>query len=494
MPAVKTVPASTVMPAVHEENLLDRILENWGRPESPEEEEVVDQGLEDILALLPEGELGSIDPEALIRQEIQKIDAGLNRQLNLILHEPKYARIEATWRGLHYLVSHGAPGANLSIALVPVSRADLEADARKVNGKFRQSRLFKRLVENELGTAGGRPVSMFVCDHEFTAGAADIDLLKRYLAPIAAEAHAPLVGGVSPAFFGCKNFTELPSITNLGSMLTESVTYAGWRSLRELPESRYLGLVMPRMLARSPYQRSANASGFQFEEDVNATDPSTFLWTSAVYGFATRVAASLSSTGWFSVQGKHTGGRCDDLPSYIFHSRAGRPQSLCPTEVQLTDAKEAELAAEGFISLVRYQHENYAVFYGAPSVHRPKKSTDVATQADLLLAAKLPHVLASGRFAHHLAVMFRDMIGSRMDPSQVEQFLNQWIQGYTLATPETATDDQKARYPLRSAKVVVEPVPGAPGHYKAAVELVPHYQIEEITCQMTLRAVQPTQK
>jgi type VI secretion system protein ImpC len=207
MSATKTAPSAAVT-ATRDEGLLDAILKNWGRANSPEEKEILEEGLEDLLALLPEGESGDIDPETLIDRALRDLDDGLSRQLNLILHDEQFRKLESAWRGLHYMVSHAATGSNLKIDLVPVSKATVAADAQRANGDFRQGQLYKRLVEQELGAAGGKPVSLFLGAFEFDAGAADMQLLKRYLAPMAAAAHAPFVTPAAPCVFGGESLTQ----------------------------------------------------------------------------------------------------------------------------------------------------------------------------------------------------------------------------------------------------------------------------------------------
>ena len=166
----------------------------------------------------------------------------------------------------------------------------------------------------------------------------------------------------------------------------------------------------------------------------------------------------------------------------------------CPTEIAITDRREAELAKNGFMPLSHCKNTDYAVFIGAQSLQKPAEYDDPDATANANLAARLPYLFATCRFAHYLKCIVRDKIGSFKERADMETWLNNWIIQYVDGDPANASEDDKARRPLAAAEVVVEEVEGNPGYYTSKFFLRPHYQLEGLTVSLRLVSKLPSVK
>jgi type VI secretion system protein ImpC len=166
----------------------------------------------------------------------------------------------------------------------------------------------------------------------------------------------------------------------------------------------------------------------------------------------------------------------------------------CPTEIAISDRREAELANNGFMPLVHKKNTDFAAFIGAQSLHQPAVYDDPDATANANLGARLPYLFATCRFAHYLKCIVRDKIGSFKECSDMQTWLNNWIGQYVLQNPATATDAEKARQPLAGAEVVVEEVEGNPGYYTSKFFLRPHYQLEGLSVSLRLVSKLPSGK
>ena len=434
---------------------------------------------------------------ATINAAIGRIDQVISKQLSAILHNDKFQKLEGSWRGLNHLVMNSETSANLKIKVLNVSKKDLFKDLDKAV-EFDQSQLFKKLYETEFGSPGGEPYASLIGDYEFTGHPQDIEMLEK-ISNVAAAAFCPFVSAADPALFGFENWTELSQPRDLEKIF-ESAEYAKWRSFRESEDSRFVSLVMPRTLSRLPYGASTSpVEEFDFEEAPLGPDGSSlsmehsdYTWMNAAYVMGTNLTAAFSEYGWCTaIRGAEGGGKVEGLPTHTFTSDDGDSDMKCPTEIGITDRREAELSKLGFLPLCHYKNTDYSVFFGAQSVRSPKKYDTADATANAAISARLPYVMATSRFAHYLKVMARDKIGSFMEASDCEDWLNRWITNYVTADPKPSADT-KARYPLREAKVVVQEVPGAPGSYNAVAHMRPWLQMEELTASMRMVAKIPT--
>lgn len=426
---------------------------------------------------------------AAIQERIAQIDALIGAQLDAILHDPEFQRLEGTWRGLHHLVMNTETGTQLKLRVLNATRAEVQKDLEKAV-EFDQSNLFKKIYEEEYGTFGGAPYSFLVADYEVGRHPQDIAFLNR-IAEVAAAAHAPLIMAASPRLFDMDSFTELGVPRDLAKLF-ESSELAGWRAFRDGEDSRYVSLVLPHVLLRLPYgPDTVPVDGLLYREDTDGRDHAKYLWGSAAWALALRVTTAFAQYGWCAaIRGVEGGGIVDGLPTHTFRTDEGDVALKCPTEIAITDRREKELSDLGFIALCHCKGEAYAAFFGGATTQRAATWSTPQANANARLSAMLPYVLAASRFAHYLKVMMRDKVGSFQTRAGVEKYLNDWIAGYVLLNDD-APLSAKARFPLREARVDVTEIAGKPGCYNATVFLRPHFQLEELTASIRLVAELP---
>ncbi len=424
---------------------------------------------------------------------IAAIDEQMSKQLNAVMHHEKFQKMEGTWRGLHHLVMNSETGAGLKIRCLNVKKKDLYKDLSKAV-EFDQSQTFKKIYENEFGTPGGEPYGALIGDYEFTNHPEDIELLSN-MSNVAAASFAPFITASAPGMFGFESYSELSKPRDLEKIF-DSIEYAKWRSFRESEDSRFVTMTMPRALARLPYgEATSPIEEFAFEEapkDSAGAEKSMehddYCWMNSAYVMGARLTDAFSQYGWCTaIRGAEGGGKVEGLPSHVFTSDDGDADQKCPTEIGITDRREAELSKLGFLPLCHYKNTDYAVFFGAQTAQKPKKYDRPEATANAAISARLPYIMATSRFAHYLKVMARDKIGSFMEASDCEVWLNRWIQNYVNADAGGG-QEMKAKYPLAEAKVTVKEIPGAPGSYNAVAWMRPWLQMEELTTSMRMVA------
>jgi type VI secretion system protein ImpC len=425
---------------------------------------------------------------------IAEIDRKLSEQINLILHHDDFKALEGSWRGLHYLVNNTETGENLKIRVMNISKKEVAKTLKKFKGTaWDQSPLFKKLYEEEFGMPGGQPFGCLMGDYYFDHSAPDVEMLSG-LAQISAASHAPFISAASPSLLNMETWQELANPRDLAKIFG-TPEYAAWRSLRQSEDARYLGLTMPRVLARLPYgAKTSPVEEFAFEEDTAGADHTKYTWTNAAYSMATNITRSFKLYGWCArIRGAESGGMVEGLPVHSFPTDDGGVDMKCPTEIGITDRREAELAGCGFMPISHWKNTDYAVFVGAQSLQKPQEYDDADATANANLAARLPYLFATCRFAHFLKCMVRDKVGGFSSRESLQEWLNRWISRYVDTNP-TATDEVKARFPLSAAEVVVEEVEGNPGYYTSKFFLKPHYQLEGLTVSLRLVSKLPSQK
>ncbi|OJT99385.1 type VI secretion system contractile sheath large subunit [Metarhizobium album] len=424
---------------------------------------------------------------------IQAIDEKLSKQLTAIMHHPDFQKLEGSWRGLNYLVKNSETSATLKIRVLNQTKKELHKDLTKAV-EFDQSQVFKKIYENEFGTPGGEPYGALIGDYEFGNGTEDLEILQG-MSNVAAASFAPFVSAASPKMFGLESFTDLSKPRDLEKIF-ESSEYIKWRGFRESEDSRFVTLTMPRVLARVPYgSQGTSIEEFKFEEapiDANGIvtkmEQDQFTWMNASYALGERLTTAFAKYGWcVAIRGAEGGGKVENLPSFTFTSDDGDADQQCPTEIGITDRREAELSKLGFLPLCHYKNTDYAVFFGAQTTQKAKKYDKPDATANAAISSRLPYIMATSRFSHYLKVMGRDKIGSFMEVGDCESWLNNWIRNYVNGNPE-ASAEMKAQYPLAEAQVTVKEVPGAPGSYNAVAYLRPWLQMEELTASMRLVA------
>lgn len=428
-----------------------------------------------------------------IERAVAALDAAMSVQLNAIMHDPRFLKLEGSWRGLRYLVMNSETSNNLKIRVVNASKRELHRDLTRVV-EFDQSLLFRKIYENEFGTPGGEPYGALIGDYEWTNSPEDIETLRE-ISHVSAAAFAPFISAAGAGMLGFQGWNELSRPRDLAKIF-DTVEYLKWRGFRDSEDSRFVSLVMPRVLARLPYGEGTKPiEEFQYEETSLTPEGKSlalphdqYCWMNAAFVMGTRLTESFSRSGFcVTIRGKESGGRVDDLPQHVFISDDGDMDAKCPTEIGITDRRENELSNLGFLPLCHYKNEDYAVFFGAQTTQKPKQYDRPEATANAAISARLPYIMATGRFAHYLKVMARDKIGSFMEVDDCERWLNNWIRRYTNSNDQ-AGPESKAKYPLREARVEVREVAGRPGAYNAIAYMRPWLQLEELTASMRMVA------
>ena len=426
---------------------------------------------------------------AMINERVAEIDKLLTDQLNAIMHDEAFQALEASWTGLHDMVYGTETSTRLKLRLLNVTKKELLKDLETAVDHD-MSVLFKKVYEDEYGTFGGYPYSVLIGDYTFGRHPQDVALLER-ISKVAAAAHAPFIAAAAPSLFDLKSFTEL-GVTRDLSKIFESAELATWRSFRSSEDSRYVSLVLPSYAARLPYGANTKPVDlFNFEEDVDGTDHSKYLWANSAYQLGLRITDAFAKYSWSTaIRGVEGGGKVDGIAAHAYKTSEGDVALKCPTEVTITDRREKELSDLGFIALVNSKGSNFAAFFGGQTTNKPVLYNKDEANANAQLSARLPYVLAASRFAHYLKVIMRDKVGSFQTRGGIESYLNNWISDYVLINP-SASQEQKARFPLGEARVDVTEVPGKPGSYRATCFIKPHFQMEDLTASIRLVADLP---
>src|SRR3984885_12176431 len=472
---------------------FDSLLKKEFKPKTDEAKDAVERAVRTLAEqALSQTKLISSDVVKSIEAIIAQLDKKLTEQINLILHHEDFQKLEGGWRGLHYLVNNTETDEMLKIRFMNISKSDLGKTLKRYKGTaWDQSPLFKKIYEAGYGQFGGEPFGCLVGDYYFDQTPPDVELLGE-MAQVAAAAHTPFIAGASPTVMQMSTWQELANPRDLTKIFT-TPEYAGWRSLREAEDSRYLGLAMPRYLSRLPYgAKTSPVEEFDFEEDTGAADHSRYTWANAAYAMAVNINRSFKLYGWCSrIRGIEAGGSVEGLPTHTFPTDDGGVDMKCPTEIAISDRREAELAKNGFMPLVHRKNSPSAAFIGPQSLQKPAEYDDPAATANATLAARLPYLFASSRFAHYLKCMVRDKVGGFKERAQLQGWLTNWINKYVDGAPATSSEDWKATHPLAEGKVVVEENEENPGYYSAKFFLKPHYQLEGLTVSLRLVSRMP---
>ncbi|MCL6284972.1 type VI secretion system contractile sheath large subunit [Ruegeria sp. 2012CJ41-6] len=475
---------------------FEALLTKEFRPKSDQAKTAVESAVKTLAEqALANTALISDDALRSIESIIAEIDQKLTEQVNLILHHEEFQQMESAWRGLHYLVNNTETDEMLKIRVLNCSKKDMHKTLRKFKGTaWDQSPIFKKLYEEEFGQMGGEPYGTLIADYHFDHSPQDIELLGE-MSKIAAAAHAPLITGAKPTLFQMDSWSELANPRDL-TKIFQTPEYAAWRSLRDSEDAKYVGLAMPRFLGRLPYgAKTEPVEEFAFEEETDGADSSKYGWVNAAYGMAVNINRSFKEYGWCSrIRGVESGGALENLPAHTFPTDDGGVDMKCPTEIAISDRREAELAKNGMMPLIHRKNTDTAAFIGAQSLHKPAEYDDPDATANANLAARLPYLFATCRFAHYLKCMVRDKVGSFKSRDDMQSWLQDWINQYVDFNADISAESEKARKPLASAEVVVEDVEGNPGYYTSKFFLRPHYQLEGLSVSLRLVSKLPSEK
>jgi type VI secretion system protein ImpC len=494
--AEKLAQDSAIQGVTYEGSDFASLLQKEFKPKSNEAKSAVETAVQTLAQqALGQTKLIGKDVTQSINAMIAAIDEKLTAQVNLILHNAEFQKLEGAWRGLHYMVNNTESDEHLKIRVMDISKQELGKTLKRFKGAaWDQSPLFKKVYEEEYGQFGGEPFGAIVGDYHFDQSPPDVELLGE-MAKIAASAHAPFITGAGPSLMQMESWQELANPRDLTKIFS-TPEYAGWRSLRESDDSKYLGMCMPRFLARTPYGAKTNpVDEFDFEEDTAGADHSKYAWANAAYAMATNINRSYKQYGWGSrIRGIESGGAVEGLPLHTFPTDDGGVDQKCPTEIAISDRREAELSKAGLLSLIHRKNSDVAAFIGAQSLNKPAEYDDPDATSNANLAARLPYLFACNRFAHYLKCIVRDKIGSFKEKDEMQRWLNAWIMNYVDGDPANSSEETKAKKPLAAAEVVVEEIEGNPGYYSSKFFLRPHYQLEGLTVSLRLVSKLPSAK
>jgi len=475
---------------------FNALLEKEFKPKSNMAKTAVENAVQTLAEqVLSDTVLVSEDAVETIKAMIGEIDKKLSDQVNEVMHHPDFVDMEGTWRGLHHLVYNTATDEHMKIKVFNVSKKDLLRTLKRYEGTaWDQSPIYKQFCEFEYEQFGGEPYACIVGDYYFDHSPKDVKLLTE-MSKVAASAHAPFIASASPTLMQMDTWEELANPKSISGIFS-TPEYAAWRTLRDSEDSRYIGLAMPRTLARLPYGNEVNpVEEFNFQEDTDGDDSSKYVWSNAAYSMATNINRAFSEFGWTSrIRGVESGGRVDGLPVHTFPSDDGGTDMKIPTETAISDRREQELAKAGLMPLIHKKNSDVAAFLSAQSLQNPLEYEDSDATANAQLAARLPYLFAACRFAHYLKAIVRDKIGSFREREAMERWLQVWIMNYVDGDPENSSEAIKAQRPLAAAEVVVEDVEGMPGYYEAKFYLRPHYQLEGLKASLRLVSKLPSEK
>ncbi len=473
---------------------FESMLQQEFKPRSDERKTAVEAAVRTLASqALTSANLISGDAVRSIEAIIAEIDKKLTEQVNKIIHHEDFKALEGSWRGLKHLVFNTETDETLKIRVMNISKKDLAKTVKNFPGAlWDQSPLFKKLYEEEFGTPNGEPYGCMIGDYQFDHTPPDVAILSG-MSKIAAAGHCPFFAAAAPTVMNMDSWQELSNPRDLTKIFS-SPEYAPWQSLRKSDDARYLGLTMPRYLARVPYgSKTDPVEEFSFEEETEGGSHDQYVWSNSAFAMGVNVARAFKLYGWCArIRGPESGGMVEGLPCHTFPTDDGGVDMKCPTEIAITDRRESELAKNGFIPLSHWKNTDYAVFMGAQSLQKPAEYEDADATANANMSARMPYMFATCRFAHYLKTMVRDKIGSFKERDEMEKWLNNWINQYTVDS--SASEETKAKYPLAEAQVKIQEVPGNPGYYTSQFWLRPHYQLEGLTVSLRMVSKLPSVK
>lgn len=432
----------------------------------------------------------------LIQALMRKIDSLLTKQINIVLHHPGFQQLEASWRSLYTLTSSIAKlnHAKIKIKILNISWNELSKDLMRI-AEFDQSNLFRLIYSEEFGSPGGEPYGLLIGDYQIShrnsknALYNDLDILS-HLAKVAASAFSPFITMPSPSLFGLDDFTNFERDLNIERTFQQT-EYHAWKLLRQEEEMRFIGLILPKVLQRLPYQenylRSTDCQ-FNFIENINYLKD--YLWGNPCYVFAANIARAYAQSGWFAdirgvISDNLQGGAVEDLPIFYFKSDLQHIAPLFVTDICITEQQEKNLGDFGFISLCHCKYTHLHAFYNCPSIYQIKFYNKNIANTNERLSCMLNYVLCAARFAHYIKIIARNKIGSFTTAQDCATTLGDWLRQYTASGNDLSSELQ-AKYPLRDARVEITDSIGNPSAYVCKIYISPHYRFEQIETYLQL--------
>ncbi|MDR2581951.1 MAG: type VI secretion system contractile sheath large subunit [Fibromonadaceae bacterium] len=427
---------------------------------------------------------------AFIDSQVAWIDKIVSEQLDAIMHNPEFQKLESSWRALQFLVQRTDFRRNVKIELISADKESLKYDFED-SPEVIQSGLYRHIYSDEYDTPGGEPYAAMIANYEFENSGDDIDLLKN-ISSVSAAAHCLFISSVGSKFFGKSDIGDLPKIDDLENYM-ERAEFTKWKGFRKTDDARYIGLVLPRFLLRNPYGEHKNSRGFNYTESVLGEEHEKYLWGNAAFAFAVNMVRSFQENGWcVQIRGPESGGKVEDLPIHFFNSGKGA-QTKIPTEILIPETREFEFAKQGFIPLSFYKNRSYACFFSANSAQKPEEYDDAQATANSRVNSRLPYIFLTARLAHYLKVLQRENIGTSKSAGVLEAELNNWIKEL-VTEMKNPGPELAATHPLSFGQVTVAENPDNPGFFKVILSVIPHFQVEGVNVNLSLVSKMPAAK
>ncbi len=457
-------------------SLLDEIMQQTRLKPEDDGYETAKKGVEAFIGdLLTPSRKGEKVEQKVVDKMIEEIDTRISAQVDEIMHQPEFQKLESAWRGVKMVVDRSDFRENIRMEMLSVSKEEMMEDFEDAPD-ITKSGLYKHVYSAEYGQFGGKPYGSIISDYQFGPGAQDVALLSK-LSSVSAMSHAPFIAGAGAEFFGLDSFEGMPNLKDLESIF-EGPQYAKWQSFRESDDSRNVGLALPRFLLRQPYGPENKTKSFDYSENVEGSKEN-FLWGNASYAFATNLTRSYAKYRWTpNIIGPQSGGMVEDLPIHQY-TENGEIKHMPPVEVTLSDRREFELSEQGFMGLTVRKGSDNATFFSANSPQKPKffGNDPEAKQAETnyKLGTELPYLYVVNRLAHYIKVLQRENIGSWKTRSELENELQTWIRQY-VADQDNPPAAVRSKRPLREAKITVTEDPGNPGWFRVDMSVRPHFK------------------
>ncbi|HTU43526.1 MAG TPA: type VI secretion system contractile sheath large subunit [Bryobacteraceae bacterium] len=438
------------MAADEQPSMLEQIAEA-SHAETPYERQRSVDLVSEFLNQIRSGEIEvARDTEMMINARIAQIDHLVSVQLNQVLHEPAFQKLEATWRGLYFLVLRTRKAEHVRVRLLNSTRKELLNQFQRERERF-SSPLARKVLEN----TGGLALGLLLGDYEITAHPEDVELLEK-MGRLAAHAQTPFVTGAAPELLGLESFQQIPEAFSLERTF-ESSQYLKLESFRRRAESRYIGITVPHILMRLPYGRDTKAvEGFCFEENVDGTDSSRYLWGSAAWAFGVRAALDFERYGWFGTN-RSADDKADltNLPIHFFCTDDGDVGSKAPAEIVVSDKSYLALRSMGLIPLRQIAGTDRVAFFETWSCKKP-----ITYQEEIppvtYESVEIDSMLGVSYVAHCLQAHLQEQMQSFSTMQECEEHLNRWISAYVV--PDYAKGTKlEAAFPLVEASFKIAP-------------------------------------
>lgn len=411
---------------------------------------------------------------------IADIDEVVTRQMVAITDHEQFRNLRDAWFGMYLLLEASGDLESCYVEFLSMTREDLEEDFDE-NPDLTTSGLWYHMYITEYDQAGGQPYDAMLMQWSFQHRRSDVSFLKQ-LSRIAAGCHCPVITNPDPALFQIDNLSRLEEIRSFDALF-DSVEYSRWRSLRDSPDSRYLAMVLPG--AFHPMHHSKTRPMWCRDPRMANADQAR-IHGSLLFGML--LARSFHQYGWcVQIRGPYTGG----LLPYPPATRTDIPGLTLydpPTEINFSDARERELAEQGFVVLNYFRKLKQLCVFSAPTIQQHLRTRN---RGDDRLAASLPYVLLISRVAHYQRVIQRENVGTIKDAAILQKELSNWLEQY-ITRAVYPDQEQRARAPLREGSMVeVIEDESSPGFFNVRLTIRPHIQLEGVCAGLTLVSKMP---